>query len=87
MVKWPYRDPRPELPLSPLMQRGLSAREIVCRAVADITKPDVTKIRKAVTKIQSATKKRGRPKKSSSLPAADRMRKMRAAKKLGVTGA
>ena len=57
MAKEPYKDPRPGLPLSPLMQRGLSARGVVCRAVAD-----VTEIRKLVTEIPAVTKKkRGRP--------------------------
>jgi len=69
-----YADPRPGLPLSPLMQRALG------KAAAPVAKPDVTEIRKAVTIIQDVTKKRGRPKTGHAKTDAERKRAQRAKK-------
>ena len=73
-----YIDPRPGLPLSPLMQRGAAASR-------PVTKLDVTEIRKLVTEIPVAKKKRGKPAKAGALTSAQRVAAHRAAKKLGVT--
>jgi len=70
-----YEDPRPGLPLSPLMQRALG------NAPAPIAKPDVTEIRKAISvTIHDVTKKRGRPKTGIAKTAAERKRVQRAKK-------
>ena len=66
-----YVDPRPGLPLSPLMQRGAAASR-------PVTKLDVTEI-------PVAKKKRGRPAKAGALTSAQRVAAHRVAKKLGVT--
>lgn len=71
-----FTDPRPGLPLSPLMQLALGN---ACPEPP--AKPTVTEIRKAITVTKAVTeKKRGRPK-ANGVSAAERMRKMRAAKK------
>lgn len=83
-----YTDPRPGLPLSPLMQRALDGalrdtalspksmdrlKEIRAKVAKLVTKKDVTII-------QDVTKKCGRPKSGNAKTAAERKRAQRAKK-------
>lgn len=83
-----YTDPRPGLPLSPLMQRALDGalRDTALSPKAEHRleeiRAKVTKLvtKKAVTIIQDVTKKRGRPNTGNAKTAAERKRAQRAKK-------